>query len=451
MLRYGLIAVLLVSLLGCSEAEISSGNDSSLRPQTQIKGYLSAYANNQKLNGSVLITQRDSTIIHEHFGFANREKRIAINDSTKFLIGSITKPFTAMAILLLEQDGKLSLTDKLSKYFPDFPKSDSVSIQQLLTHTSGIRDYHFFKDWKQRSKTELTPMDVIDQVKTDPYRFAPGTSFRYSNTGYIFLGLIIEKVSGQHFEDYIKERILNPLDLDQTGVITNETKPKHLALGYTTDPEKTTLSEYINYNQPFTSGNMYSTVWDLQKFTKAVMTSTLLPIEKTHEIFDPNHKYYGYGWGFRDFDGTKAYGHYGGMNGYWGSVTYIPDQETFICFLTNDDNTPKYTITRDLIKLLEEDSVDMPLPYDYRKTSQMTIDHISGSYLIKPGDTLTVNQQNDKLLLQETGQIAYELFQVGENRFVMTMQEFDVSFDKDSIYFQGMVNLIAPKLPSPNK
>jgi len=338
------------------------------------------------------------------------------------------------------------LKELLHRDFSDFSKADSVTIHQLLTHTSGIRDYHYFPDWQQRSQSALTPLDVINQVSTDPYRFSPGSSFRYSNTGYILLGLIIEQVTKSTFEKYIQSAILDPLHLNHTGIITNSKSVKNLAVGYTTTPMESKIADYINYNQPFSSGNMYSTCSDLRKFTLAIMKSELLPNEKTKEVFENNTGYYGYGWGIRNFDGVKAYGHHGGMNGYWGSITYIPENETFLCFLTNDYNTPKHTINRDVVSILNGNEAALPEMYEARSIDEQTIDHISVDYLVKPGDTLSVFSDSNHVFMQETGQIAYELFQVGEERFVTTIHEFDIYFNNDSIHYKGMVNLSAPKL-----
>ena len=444
MIRSTVITICLFALLSCHETEDSREFLRKVNPI--MDEYLSAHTFNGKFNGSLLVSSGDSIIHFNTYGFADRDSKAPIDDSTKFLIGSITKTFTAMGILLLEKAGKFTLASKLSNYFAEFPKSDNVTIHQLLTHTSGIRDYHYFQSWVELSKSELTTMDVINQVTTDPYGFKPASNFRYSNTGYIFLGLIIEQLSGKSFSEYIQEAILDPLALKNTGIITNEITPSGLAKGYTTTPKHTADAQYINYNQPFSSGNMYSTAWDLQCFTKAVINSELLPKAKTKEIFENNGGYYGYGWGLRDFDGTKGYGHHGGMNGFWGSITYLTESQTFMCFLTNDDNTPKYTINRDLVKILKGEKVKQPMAFEYRAMSDSTLSHCSSDYLIKPGDTLHVTTDGSGLFMQETGQLNYELFQVGDNRFVMTMQEFDVQFESDSLYFEGIVNLSAAKL-----
>lgn len=160
----------------------------------KITQYIEAHESNGNFNGNVLIAKSDSIIYSNSFGLANREFGIENSPSTKFLIGSITKPFTAYGILLLEHQGKISLNDKLIKYFPNFPNADKVTIYQLLTHTSGIKDYHTLPDWKDESLMNISQSHTIERIKSDPYIFEPGERFSYSNSGYIMLGLIIEQV-----------------------------------------------------------------------------------------------------------------------------------------------------------------------------------------------------------------------------------------------------------------
>ncbi|MEZ4720980.1 MAG: serine hydrolase domain-containing protein [Flavobacteriales bacterium] len=443
-----IIALLLIHLLlfGCSENEKRQIEAPKIPLNDKLDAYLQAHAKNGDFNGSILISVGDSILYRENYGLADRENNRSIGDSTRFLIGSITKPFVSMCILLLEQDGKLSLENSLSEYFPDFPRADEVTIRHLLTHTSGIRDYHDFIDWKERSQSNLATLDVIEQVKTNPYRFNPGESFRYSNTGYILLGLIIEQITNESFAAYLQHAVLSPLSLANTGVITNDSKVPFLAKGYVTSPKETKHCDYINYNQPFTSGNMYSTVADLVKFAKAVMTNQLLPSTKTKEMFENNSGFYGYGWGIRDFDGSKAYGHYGGMNGFWGSLTYVPEPDIHIVFLTNDECTPKTTITNDLVSILKGQSPPMPGLQKYIAYSDSTCEHVKGDYLIKEGDTLHVYSADQRYFMQETGQIPYELFQVGRSEFAFILHEYTAHFSADSLTFKGLVNFSANRI-----
>ncbi len=450
--------LLFASITSC---ENSTEGHESIRKDSQfsekVDQYLNAHAANGRFSGNVLIAKGDSILYSNSFGMASHEFGIENFDSTKFLIGSITKPFTALAILLLEKQGKLSLDEKLSKFFPNFPEADRVNIKQLLTHTSGIRDYHAFENWREDSKSDkTTPQFTIEKVATKPFIFEPGLRFSYSNSGYILLGLIIEKVSNQTFEAFIQSEILNPLELKNTGVITNEKLVHQLAQGYSTSPREVEKAAYINYNQPFSSGNMYSTPIDLWRFTQAVMKCTLLPKSKTNEIFENNLGKYGYGWGIRNYEGKKAYGHFGGMNGFVGSITYIPDGEYFVCFLTNDDNTPKNTIAEDLTSITMGKDVANPVLTSLIDLTDKMVKAAAGDYLIKAGDTLHVFEENDHLFIKETGQEQHELFPIGNNEYSLVLIESNVSFSEikegeaQELKLLGKANLSAKRINPKN-
>lgn len=390
--------------------------------------YLERHQSNKELNGNVLITKGDSVIFSKSYGYSNKEKQSKNKASTKFLIGSITKPFTALAVLLLEQDGKIDLDSKLSEYFPDFKSSDKITIKQLLNHTSGLADYKSIDDWYEDSQSDkTTPYTTIKKMNGKPLLFEPGTNFRYSNVGYILLGLIIEKVSGVSFSEFVEDRILSPLKLENTGIIENNSVVTNLAEGYTTTPRESIEAEYINYNQPFSSGNMYSTTEDLLKFTKAIMNSELIPAAKTKEIFESG-KYYGYGWGIRIFDGIKAYGHYGGMNGFVGAITYIPNGDYFICILTNNDNTPKVRITNDLVSILFNKDVTLPVKTDLISISDDLKNQVIGKYKIKDNHFLSIFENEGKLYLQEGNNEKHEMFPYDKYKFSFGLLEFNVVF-----------------------
>lgn len=408
---------------------ISCKKDNNSELENKINNYILSHIENNKFNGNLFITKGDEIIFNKSYGYANREFNILNNDSTKFLIGSITKPFTAAAILILEKQNKLNLNDKLNKYFPDFPKADSVTIYQLLTHTSGITDYHSFPDWVENSKKDLTPYFTIERIKEHPYIFSPGERFSYTNSGYILLGLIIEKITNKTFYEFINEEIINKLNLKNTGIINNTDIINNLANGYYSDYLETRKADYINYYQPFASGNMYSNVYDLWEFNKAIFNNKLFSKEKTKEIFENNNGQYGYGWGIRDFDGIKAYGHWGGMNGFIGAITYIPEDDYFICFLTNDDNTPKVKINKDLVNILYDKEIEKINKVNVINISKNDFNKIKGDYLIKQGDTLSVYENNNKYYLKETAQLPNQLYPISKNEFALNLLEFNVIFD----------------------
>ncbi|WP_027420320.1 serine hydrolase domain-containing protein [Crocinitomix catalasitica] len=449
--------IIFILLLWCGISSVEKVNHSDVLLMgndlliSKVDTYIRAWEANNKFSGNVLIAKGDEVLFSKSYGLAYCAFDIENTAQTKFLIGSVTKPFTAYGILLLENRGKLSITDKLSKYFPDFPNAENVSIKHLLLHQSGIRDYHYFSNWRALSQTDLTPTDVIQQVAEAPYQFEPGERFSYTNSGYILLGLIIEQVSGLSFEAFMEKEICEPLQLENTGVINNKKVVKNLAVGYTTSPLETVKADYINYNQPFSSGNMYSTTADLWRFTQAVMSSKLLPKEKTKEIFT-SAEFYGYGWGIRNFDGTKAYGHHGGMNGFIGSITFVPDEEYFICFLTNDDNTPKYSIAVDLLKIVQGKAVTLPTKTELIELTETMCENVLGDYLVKPGDTLHIFEEEERIYLQETGQVKHELFPFDQHKFAFSVFEFNAEFSDlidgktETLKFVGKSNVIAKRI-----
>ncbi len=422
----------------------------------EVDEYMSAWVENGKFNGSLLIARKDSVLYNKSFGYAHREFKVANTKSTKYLIGSITKTFTAYGILLLEQQGKLSLSDKLLKYLPEFPNAERVSIHQLLTHRSGITDYHQFKGWEENGMLNPSPQSTLSTLLSKPSIFEPGEKFSYTNSGYIILGLIIEQVSGLSFRAYIESYITERLGLANTGVASNVSLIENLASGYRTTPRETIKPTHINYRQPYASGNMYSTPFDLWKFTQAVVRSKLLPPEKTDLIFNIEENY-GYGWGIRNFNGIKAYGHFGAMNGFVGGLTYIPQGEYFICFLTNDDNTPKYTITDDLVKIVNGEDVMPPRVTKLIKLTEGMKSNVIGDYLVKERDTLKVFELDGSLYLQETGQVMHELFPVDSLEFEFTLFEFNAIFSEpiggysDTLTFEGKSNVRAVRITVPNK
>ncbi|UTW61787.1 beta-lactamase family protein [bacterium SCSIO 12741] len=401
--------------------------------EREATNYLSAMAGNHRFNGQVLIAKGDNVLYRKALGYADRSNEKAFDDSSRFLIGSITKPFTAAAVLILVESGELALEDRLNKYFPEFPRAHEVTIRHLLNHTSGIKDYHELPNWKEESQRALlTSMDVVKAVARESYRYEPGEKFHYSNTGYILLGLIIEQVSGQTFDHYLDMQIFQPLGLSHTGVIKNSVSIPNLVKGYRTNPLGSQEAEWINYDQPFSSGNVYSNLEDLRCFTRAVFQGTLFATHHLESIGAESSSIYELGWGIRSLDSLQLIGHVGAMNGFVGGISYWPEEDLFIGYLTNDDNTPRFEISHSLSQLALGYKVPIPERKTYRNQTDVDIGLYTGRYLVKPGDTLRVYEDGGQLYLQETGQESHIMFGYGANRFDFERLEFNAVF-RDSI------------------
>jgi CubicO group peptidase (beta-lactamase class C family) len=298
----------------------------------------------QVFSGSVLISQHGHVLLSKGYGFADRAKKTPNDPNSRFSIGSNTKQFTAAAILLLKVQGKLKVTDLICAYIPDCPSAWGViTIKELLTHTSGITDYvNTLTDFAGYAGPPLTPLQVIGHFRDLPLEFAPGTTWKYSNSGFFLLGYIIEQVSGLSYETFLQKNILTPLNLSDTGYNHNS---NGVAIGYW-DGYSATPAEPEPSWLTYAAGALYSTVGDMNRWEQALTTDTLLPAASRAEMFaiqmaitDPaaSPMYAGYGYGF--FIGTDSgqpiIWHGGAVPGFLSIEARYPTDDVTVVILGN--------------------------------------------------------------------------------------------------------------------
>ncbi len=292
--------------------------------------------------GLVIGVAKDGKVLHlEGYGLANIELGVETTPDHAFRIGSITKTFTAVAILQLAEDGKLSLDDPLTKYLPDYPApGDQVTIRHLLHHTSGIVSLTSLPDHRSQMHLERKQEEVIDRFKDKPFEFQPGARFKYNNSGYFLLGVIIEKASKQSYEDYLKDRIFNPLGLKSTFYARHARIIPHRASGYALWGEPTN-APYFSTSQPFAAGALVSTAGDLLKFGHGLASGKLLKPE-THrkmvtrgKLKNGNEIPYGYGCFIGKAGGRPVIRHGGGIPGFASEFAHYPDSGITIAVLAN--------------------------------------------------------------------------------------------------------------------
>jgi CubicO group peptidase (beta-lactamase class C family) len=242
---------------------------------TQLDELLNKYTEYGQFNGSVLVADHGKVIYKKGFGLANREWDIPNAPDTKHRLGSITKQFTAMLIMQLVAEGKLDLQATISKYLPDYSKvnGEKITIHQLLNHTSGTPNYTSFPNFFK----EYTPTEMVRMYADSILDFTPGERFSYSNSGYITLGAIIEKVTGKSYEEVLQEKIFTPLKMNNSGYDHHNTILKKRAAGYEMKGSKPENAPYIDMSTPYAAGSMYSTVEDLFIWDQALYTEKLLP------------------------------------------------------------------------------------------------------------------------------------------------------------------------------
>jgi len=308
--------------------------------------------------GAFMVAKNGKPIYNKAFGKANVELGVNLTKENVFQLGSMTKQFTAIAILMLEEQGKLNVKHALSKYVPDYPAGDSISIHHLLTHTSGIKDFTKMKSIKDIAQKEMTPKMLVDFFKNEPIDFKPGEKFDYNNSGYVLLGYIIEFVSGETYEDYIEKHIFQKVGMNQSYYATDRQLIFKRAYGYQKKDSGYVNKTVISYSVPFASGSLMSTTTDMLKWQNALNQNVLLKAETSKKAFN---KYklnsgaeftYGYGWHIRDINGVPAREHGGSIFGFKTMGVYIPGKDIYVLGLTNCDCNSPTQLVKDIAALV---------------------------------------------------------------------------------------------------
>lgn len=293
--------------------------------------------------GAAIIVRRGGrTLFRKGYGLANLEHGIKVEPDMVFRLGSVTKQFTAVAVLMLAQQGKLSLKDEIGKYFPDFPTGGRrVTIEHLLTHTSGITSYTDLAEWLPLLRNDMTPEEIIAMSKDKPFEFAPGERWKYNNSGYIMLGAIIEKVSGRSYEDFVRENIFVPLGMTHSYYDHAERIIPRRVSGYDKDEQGFANASYLSMTQPYSAGSLASSVDDMALWNDAIFSYKLLKKEWLDRAFTPykltggESTGYGYGWRIAELRGHRSLAHSGGINGFTSHVLALPDDAIYVALLTN--------------------------------------------------------------------------------------------------------------------
>ncbi|MGI9137408.1 MAG: serine hydrolase domain-containing protein [Sediminibacterium sp.] len=329
---YGMI---LISFASCK----SSG---MLMKEKSIDDILVAYQSTDKPGASVLVLKDDKIVFKKGYGLSNVSTNETINPTTNFRLASVTKQFTAMSILLLVQKGRIKLEDPLKKYFPSFPNyGKDIKIKHLLTHTSGLMDYEDLMSPTQSEQLHDTNCLQL-MYKANGLYFAPGTQYRYSNTGYAILALIVEKISGQEFSWFLNENIFKPLKMKSTVAYEDgKSKVLNRAYGYSSNN-----SSWIETDQSLTSavlgdGGIYSNTIDMSQWIKALWNYKLLGSEMQNKAWsrsklnNGNAIDYGYGWHVEDYKNITHPHHGGSSIGFRNHILLFPEQKLMVIILTN--------------------------------------------------------------------------------------------------------------------
>ncbi len=323
-----------------ASSELSSSQYNSL-----VRGY-DAYISGYGFGGEVLVTEHNKVIYKRGAGYSDRKKKIKNNEHTIFRVASVTKQFTAAAIMILQERGKLSVKDKLSKYFPDYKYGNKITIEHLLKMRSGIPDYMnfyyncalIFPSKKQALKNSSKENRKIleKSFMSDPLLFTPGATFKYSNSGYMLLGEIIEKVSGTTYEDFVKKEIFDKLGMTSSGFVEElDGSQKNVAKPY--DYHKGSLDVFKIKGAAFACGNMYSTAYDLSKWAAGLRHNKIMSRDSFKAMVSDKSGM-GYGYGFFLIGGGNVAFHTGYLCPYSAMLIMSTGGTEYTCISISNSN-----------------------------------------------------------------------------------------------------------------
>jgi CubicO group peptidase (beta-lactamase class C family) len=339
--------------LGAAAAATAAPRRAQASPADDAASALDALAAQDSFSGAVLVTEHGRPLLRRAWGKADREASIANTVGTRFNIASMGKMFTAVAIGQLVEQGKLNWDDRLSAHVPDFPRAigDRVTNDQLLTHRSGLGAYFASPRWAEAQFKVRTVADYVDLIRDQPLQFEPGARFGYSNDGYVMLGAVIERVTGEDYYAAMEKRIFRPAGMTRTGWVTPGEHPADTAIGYTTgcmmrrDCTSTGwTAAWPDKGSP--AGGAVSTVDDMSAFVEALRGDRLVRATTRETLLTPRVDmptdgppvHYAYGFGIVDVNGKPAFGHNGGTIGFGAQLDALADDSRTFILLTNQDD-----------------------------------------------------------------------------------------------------------------
>ncbi len=380
-----------------------------------LKQYLRAAATLGQINGAVLVAEKGKTLVDTAYGYANMELNVRNTVNTRFRVASVTKQFTAMAIMMLAEDGRLNTADPITKYLDSLPAEWSeITIHEMLRHTSGISDYEGWFDgydtqaYSNYMAQENAPARIAHDARLKPLDFPPGTKFYYSNSAYILLGYIVEKASGMSYEQFVRTRILEPLGMTRSAMDHSELIVADRASGYRLRPgafprswyNGMTRGDYLNaYYQlmspPQGDAGLITTTRDLYRWDQALYTEQLVKKPTLDSIFTPGLENYGYGWFVQKGPDGITYEHSGGLPGFSCYIMRIPDSHRTIIFLTNSERLGR--TVRDLATIMRGDPVAVPHARHLIAADSSHSAAFGGVYRSPSNDSISVQMDGDIL------------------------------------------------------
>lgn len=414
----------------------------------QIDAAVGSYFKPDAPGAAVIVVKDGKVILRKGYGMADMAKAVPMDADAQQRIGSVTKQFTSTAILMLAEEGKLSVDDDITKYLPDYPsKGKKITIEHLLTHTSGIANYTSIPAIRANLTHEWTVSAMIDAFKNEPLAFEPGSAYAYSNSGYYLLGAIIEKASGMTYAKFIEQRIFVPLGMQDTAYEGHAKGKAPRAAGHSTTPTGYGPSKVLSPTLPYAAGAIVSTVDDMARWDAAVVSGKLLKAASWKRLFTPyklsngEGTGYGYGWHIDTMQGSARIWHSGGIPGFSTFAMRLPKENVYVAVLANNDRLPMSTS----VVGSRAAAIAIGKPYPDLKPvamAQSLLDELAGSYRIDEKTLRTFSRDGDKLFMQLGDAPKVEVVAYGADRFYIPNTLVHMAFGRDAAGQVGSVTVL---------
>jgi D-alanyl-D-alanine carboxypeptidase len=417
-------------------APVSAIADQALA--ARIDASIAPYFKPGEPGAAVIVTRDGKTIFRKAYGMADVAKQVPMTPDMALRIGSVTKQFTAAAILMLAEEGKLALSDDITKYLPDYPTGGKkVTIEHLLTHTSGITNYTSKPDFRGKMGQEHSLAQLIDSFKNDAFDFEPGTQWRYSNSGYILLGAIIEKVSGQSYAKFVEQRIFVPLGMNNTAYEGHQRGKVLSAAGHSPADGRYVTPTPVSMSMSYAAGALVSTVDDMARWDHAIATGALLKPASWQKAFTPymlpngSSSEYGYGWMFDKVQGAPVVWHGGRINGFKAGGWRLPTEKVYVAVLSNADNG---VVAPELVAYK---AAAIAIGKPFREFTPVAlepkaIEAFTGVYKIDDKSTRSFRADNGRLTMERTGRPVIALQPFSDNGFYVPNTLDHIEFSRNA-------------------
>jgi CubicO group peptidase (beta-lactamase class C family) len=429
MIRTAAVALALLIVAGCAQP----GAPATVR-QTEMEDFVQAHGASGKFMGAVLVARGGEVLHSAGYGMANLEHASPNTPETVFRLASLSKAFTAAAVLQLQEQGRLDVNDTLDRYLPSYPHGGEITLHQLLNHTSGTPDYAAFTGHSTAFRNRVSLDELIATFSGLPLEFPPGSQFAYSNSGYALLAAVIQKVSGQRHMDYLAEHIFGPLGMAATGYDEASAVMPGRAAGYAWEGGAYRNAEFIDLSNAAGSGDLATTVLDLHKWDRALYTDQVLGAAARAAYFAPSAVMgegagYAYGWAEVAMGGRAYQLHGGGINGFNTFVARYPAEELYVAVLSNVESAATQHIAMGLAAIALGDPYDLPGQPEAVEVDPAIYASYAGRYQVSAEMIITVTTDSGRLFAQVPDQPQIELLPASETEFFAEGADLRLRFE----------------------